>query len=201
MSGSKKTECLKKQYGANSTEYICATENANRCAIRVYGGGTAPSYCINNTVGWNEKAASDCKACAEQVPDIISWSYGGFRNYACNGAPKKCDVKGSGGSGGNTFGCCRVYQVEKEEKFFYSKTVSQEYADCLRACGKDAKCPAQVKPGVYMNASHVSLNCWASCDCPYPSTSSGSSTFVGVRVSLKCKYEGKMCTNDEVVWM
>ena len=202
LSSSKKTECLKKQYGADSTQYLCATGDARKCATRIYGAGTAPTYCIaSGSGGWNEKAANDCKTCAEQVPEIVAWAKNGFWDYACKGAPAKCDVKGSGGSGGNTFGCCQVYKAEPEEKFFYSNKVSQEYADCLRACGKDAKCPAQVTPGVYMNASHVSLNCWASCDCPFPSSSSGASTIVGTRVSLKCKYEGKMCTNDEVVWM
>ena len=197
MSGSAKNECLKKQYGANSTEYICATGDARTCAIRIYDGGTAPSYCIaSSSGGWNEKAANDCKLCAEQVPAIIGWSYGGFRNYACNGAPANCDVKGIG-SGGDPFGCCRVYEAGTET-FIYS-SMSGEYNDCIGKCGKNGKCPDNVKPGVYMNALHSSLNCWTSCDCPFDSNRVGQ-TFYGKRTYLKCKNEGKMCTKDEVVW-
>ena len=196
MSGRAKDECLKKQYGANSAEYICATGDLYRCAIRVYGGGSAPSYCMSDG-RWNNEYPNDCKACAEQVPDIIGWSYGGFRNYACSGAPQKCKVKGSGDSGEGRFSCCRVYEAGTET-FVYS-SMSGSYGDCISKCGKGAKCPDTVKPGVYLNGSKGGLNCWTSCDCPFDPNHVGR-TFYGKRTYLKCKNEGKYCTNDEVVW-
>ena len=197
MSGSKKTECLKKQYGANSAQYICAMGDAYTCGVKVYGGGTAPSYCIKSSSGmWNENSASDCKACAEQVPEIVAWANGGYKNYACNGAPQKCKVKGSG-SGKETFGCCLVYEAGTET--FVYPSMTGEYNNCISKCNKNGKCPAQVTPGVYMNASHSTLNCWTSCDCPFDPNHVGQ-TFYGKRTYLKCKNEGKMCTKDEVVW-
>ena len=197
--------CLKKKYGANSLQARCSNYgNRTSCLRALYTGGSDLTYrCLLGTGDEDLKndrnGYSGCKACKanEQVKYFFNT---GFLNYACTSVPK-CDIKFTNPSGGDgRFSCCRVYQVEKEEKFFYDKVVSREYSECLSACGKGAKCPDTVKPGVYLNGSKGGLNCWISCNCPYPSTSSGSSSYVGKRVSLKCKNEGKYCTNDEVVW-
>ena len=195
LSGSKKTECLKKQYGADSPEYICATGDAYGCAVKVYNGGSAPSYCISGG-GWSNTAVNDCKACAEQVPEIVSWASYGFLNYACNGAPPKCDVKGSGSSEGETTGCCRIYEAE-EERYSYA-SMSGTYYECKRVCGASVKCPDYIKPGVYLQASNIGYNCWTSCECPEPNNHGG---FVGKRKPLKCKNEGKQCKISEITWL
>ncbi|MCI7535248.1 MAG: prepilin-type N-terminal cleavage/methylation domain-containing protein [Elusimicrobiaceae bacterium] len=196
MSGSAKNECLKKQYGANSAQYICATGDARKCAEKIYNGGTAPAYCIaSGSGGWNENAASDCKTCAEQVPEIVAWAKNGFWNYACNGAPKKCDVKGSGSS--DTTGCCRIYEAE-EETYSYVNTSSAAYSDCKRVCSASVKCPDYIKPGVYLQASNFGYNCWTSCKCPEPNN---HGAFYGKRKPLKCKKEGKPCKKSEITWL
>ena len=193
LSGSKKTECLKKQYGANSPQYICATGSARTCAEKIYNGGTAPSYCISGG-GWSNTAVSDCKTCAEQVPAIVGWANGGYKNYACNGAPPKCDVKGSGDT--DTTGCCRIYEAE-EETYSYVNT-SGAYYDCKRVCADSVKCPDYIKPGVYLQASNFGYNCWTSCKCPEPNN---HGAFYGKRKPLKCKNEGKQCKKSEITWL
>ncbi|WP_428124200.1 hypothetical protein, partial [Candidatus Avelusimicrobium faecicola] len=205
MGSGKAQDCLKKKYGANSWEAKCSNYgNKQSCLRALYAGGSEVTYlCLmgtgNEDLKNDRNGYSGCKACKANA-QVNSFFDHGFLNYACTSVPK-CDIKFTDPSGGDgRFSCCRVYQVEKEEKFFYDKVVSREYSECLSACGKGAKCPDTVKPGVYLNGSKGGLNCWISCNCPYPSTSSGSSSYVGVRVSLKCKNEGKYCTNDEVVW-
>ena len=196
--GYKMGPCLLEKYGKDSAEYVCYSGSAYECGVKLFGGGSPTSICMGNTAG---EDAQECKKCLEKYPDLRNWKAGAYHRYACTGAPSnRCSFSSGGDSGEGRFSCCRVYQVEKEEKFFYDKVVSRGYSECLSACGKGAKCPDTVKPGVYLNGSKGGLNCWIDCDCPYPSTSSGGSSYVGTRVSLKCKNEGKYCTNDEVVW-
>ena len=191
--------CLLEKYGKDSAEYVCYSGTAYECGLKLFGGGSYTSICMGKTAG---ESAQECKKCLEQYPDLRSWKAGAYHRYACTGAPSnRCSFSsssGGGGSGGNTFGCCRVYEAGTET-FTYS-SMDRQYGECISKCNKNGQCPAQVKPGVYMNASHSSLNCWTSCDCPFDSNHVGQTRY-GKRTYLKCKNEGKICTKDEVVWM
>ena len=196
MSGSAKNECLKKQYGANSAQYICATGDVYTCGVKVYGGGTAPSYCIKSSTGkWDNENPSDCARCSKDVPEIVAWANGGYKNYACNGAPPKCDVKGSGEE---TYGCYKVVQQEPE-KFSYSN-FNDKQIKCANMCDTRGKCPDNVSPGVLIHASHVGLNCWTECTCPWEGYYYGK-TYTGTRIRLKADTSKQVsCTKDQITW-
>ena len=193
MSGDAKTECLKKKYGANSAQYICAMGDAYQCGIKVYGGGSAPSYCIKSSGGWNESAANDCKACAEDVPEIVAWADEGYKDYACNAAPPRCKAN-SGGK--DTYSCYKVVQQDPE-RISYSDFISK--GKCDNRCDPGSKCPDYVKPGVLIHASHGGLNCWTTCFCPWDGYQAGR-TYTGTRISLKADTANQLvCTKDQIV--
>ncbi|WP_428043968.1 hypothetical protein, partial [Candidatus Avelusimicrobium faecicola] len=203
MKGSAEAQaCLKKKYGANSLQAKCSNYgNRTSCLRSIYAGGSELTYrCLLGTGDEDLKndrnGFSGCKACKanEQVNSFFNT---GFLNYACTSVPK-CDIKFTNPSGGEgRFSCCRVYEAGTET-FIYSN-MGLQYSECVSKCNKNAKCPDTVKPGVYLNGSKGGLDCWTSCDCPFDSNRVGQ-TFYGKRTYLKCKNEGKYCTNDEAVW-
>ena len=196
LSDSAKNECLKKQYGANSAQYICATGDVYTCGVKVYGGGTAPSYCIKSSTGkWDNENPSDCARCSKDVPEIVAWANGGYKNYACNGAPPKCDVKGSGKE---TYGCYKVVQQEPE-KFSYSN-FNDKQIKCANMCDTNGKCPDNVRPGVLIHAHHVALNCWTECTCPWEGYY--GKTYTGTRIRVKADTSKQLsCTKDQITWL
>ena len=193
LSGSKKAKCLIKQYGADSPEYICSTGAARKCATIIYGGGTAPTYCISGG-GWSNTAASDCKNCAAQVPEIVSWASYGFLNYACNGAPKKCKVSES--SPDDTTWPCYKMESMPPEMFSYNNEVGKMQCEQKFREGLP-QCPSHMTAGVFVHVSHPGYTCWTSFDCP--TVGFQSQGYTGYRYLLKASSTRSECTRNQIV--
>ena len=212
LSSSEFTACILEQYGADSTEYICAS-GKNLGYIKEIGSMAGASACASKLVGFgsflraaNNTCSSTDTYCQKLRSENISWISSGFKKYACTGEkpniiPRDDVDDGDDNTEPGKFNCCRV-ELAPRQTFQYNDAFGQ--VTCLNAAGTEmAQCPAHVVPGVKMNGSHGGLNCTYQYSCPFSGYQTGSTAYKysGFVQKLRCVNYGDVCTADEVVWL
>lgn len=208
LSSSEFTACILEQYGADSTEYICAS-GKNLGFVKEIGSIAGASACASKLVGFgsflraaNNTCSSTDTYCKQLRSENISWISSGFKKYACTGEKPNISsaptVDPEPEPNPGTFGCCRV---ELAPIMTFNNHTGWPYVDCLNAAGTEySKCPSHIVPGVKMNGSHGGLNCTYRYSCP-AGYQVGSGGYPGFVQKLRCVNYGDVCTADEVVWL